>query len=96
MIKCMLDRKTFTKKPNGFESSGIQLRLSQAEISIEELATLLCNGATFKPAYLNGTKSKDWASQQIFALDFDEGTTIDKELERCKENRSIGQSVDLF
>jgi len=85
MIKCMLDKKTFTRKPNGIESGGIQNRLSQTEISIEELSNLLCNGATFKPAYLNGTKSKDWVSQQIFALDFDEGTTIKNELKRCEE-----------
>jgi len=85
MIKCMLDKKTFTKKPSGAESGGIQKRMSQTEIKIEELANLLCNGATFKPALLNGTKSKDWVSQQIFALDFDEGTTINNELKRCKE-----------
>ena len=85
MIKCMLDKKTFTKKPNGIEAGGVQNRLSQTEISIEELSNLLCNGATFKPALLNGTKSKDWISQQIFALDFDEGNTIKDELERCKE-----------
>lgn len=85
MIKCMLDKKTFTKKPSGIESGGIQNRLSQTEIEIEELANLLSNGATFKPAYLNGTKSKDWTSQQIFALDFDDGTTIKSELDKCIE-----------
>lgn len=84
-IKCMLDRRTFTRKPNGMESGGIQNRLSQAEIEIEELANLLSNGATFKPALLDGTKSKDWLSQQIFALDFDEGSPINVELARCKE-----------
>jgi len=81
----MLDKKTFAQKPNGFEPGGIQKRLSQTEIEIEELAILMSNGATFKPALLNGTKSKDWLSQQIFALDFDEGTTILCELKRCIE-----------
>ena len=85
LVKCMLDKKTFTKKPSGAEAGGVQKRLSQTEIKIEELANLLCNGATFKPALLNGTKSKDWLSQQIFALDFDEGTTINNELKRCEE-----------
>jgi len=84
-IKCMFDKKTFTTKPNGKESGGIQNRLSQTEIEIEELANLLSNGATFKPAYLNGTKNTDWSSQQIFALDFDDGTTIKSELENCIE-----------
>jgi hypothetical protein len=81
----MLDKKTFINKPNGYETGGIQKRLSQTEIEIEELANLLSNGATFKPALLNGTKSKDWISQQIFALDFDDGTTIQNELEKCKQ-----------
>lgn len=84
-IKCMLDKKTFTKKPNGIEAGGVQKRLSQIEVEIEELANLLSKGATFKPALLNGTKSKDWVSQQIFALDFDEGTTIKNEIARCEE-----------
>lgn len=85
MIKCMLDKRTFTTKPNGDDSKGIQMRLSQTEIEIEELADLMSKGATFKPALLKGRKNSDWISQQIFALDFDKGTTIDKELKRCEE-----------
>jgi hypothetical protein len=84
-IMCMLDKQTFKNKPNSYETGGIQKRLSQVNIEIEELANLLSNGATFKPALLNGTKSSDWISQQIFALDFDDGTTIQNELERCKQ-----------
>jgi hypothetical protein len=87
----MLDKETFKQKPNGYQTGGIQKRLSQTEIDIEELSKLLSNGATFKPALLNGTKSSDWVSQQIFALDFDGGTTIQDELNRCEqlEVRSI-------
>jgi hypothetical protein len=81
----MLDKKTFVNKPTGFETGGIQKRLSQTEIEIEELGRLLSNGATFKPALLNGTKSINWISQQIFALDFDGGTTIQEELNRCEQ-----------
>lgn len=81
----MVDKQTFTKKPSGIEAGGVQKRLTQTEIEIEELANLLSKGATFKPALLNGTKSKDWSSQQIFALDFDDGTTIKNELDRCVE-----------
>ena len=85
LVKCMVDKKTFEKKPNGDESKGIQFRLIQTEIEIEELANLLSNGATFKPALLKGRKSIDWISQQIFALDFDKDTTIEKELNNCRE-----------
>ena len=85
LVKCMVDKKTFSKKPNGDESKGIQFRLIQTEIEIEELANLLSNGATFKPALLKGRKSIDWISQQIFALDFDKDTTIEKELNNCRD-----------
>ena len=85
LVKCMVYKKTFSKKPNGDESKGIQFRLTQTEIEIEELANLLSNGATFKPALLKGRKSIDWISQQIFALDFDKDTTIEKELNNCRD-----------
>jgi len=85
LVKCMVDRKTFENKPSGDQSKGIQFRLAQTEIEIEELANLLSNGATFKPALLKGRKSADWINQQLFALDFDGGTTIEKELNNCRE-----------
>ena len=85
LVKCMVDRKTFENKPSGDQSKGIQFRMAQTEIEIEELANLLSNGATFKPALLNGRKSIDWLTQQLFALDFDGGTTIEKELNNCRE-----------
>lgn len=84
-VKCMFDTQEFKQKPNGYETGGIQKRLSQTEISISELATKLSNGCTFKPALLSGTKSVDWIQQQIFALDFDGGTTIQEQLDKCKE-----------
>ena len=84
-INCMLDKKTFENKPKSYETGGIQKRLIQTEIEIEELAEKLGNGATFKPAFLGGTKSNSWINQQIFALDFDGGTTIQDELDNCNE-----------
>lgn len=45
----------------------------------------MASGCTFKPAYLNGTKSIDFISQELFGLDFDKNTTIEIELNRCKE-----------
>lgn len=84
-VKLMLDTKEFTKKPNGYETSEIQKRIKQTEIEIEELAIGLCNGMTCKPALLNGTKSVDWVQQEIFMLDFDHDTSINEELENCKQ-----------
>lgn len=77
--------KRFKKKPEGWENSEVQKNLKQTEIEIKELAEALSNGATFKPAFLNGTKSIDWISQQLFALDFDHDTSINIELKRCRE-----------
>jgi len=84
-VKCMLDKKTFERKPNNYETGGIQKRLIQTEVEIKELAEKLGNGATFKPAFLGGTKSNSWIDQQIFALDFDGETTIQNELDKCEE-----------
>lgn len=86
-IKCMLDKELYKEKPTGWKVGRIQNNLAnaQVEISVEELAEYLCNGATFKPALLNGKKSEDWISQQVFALDFDGGSTINNEIERCKQ-----------
>lgn len=82
-VKLMLDSKKFDKKPTGYETAGVQKRIQQTELAIEELAIGLCNGMTCKPALLNGTKSVDWIQQQVFMLDFDEGTTIEEELQNC-------------
>ena len=87
MIKCMLDSKSYLVKPQGKEIGAITNRLekSQVEISIKNLADKLIKGVTFKPSLLNGKKETDWVQSQLFALDFDENTTIEIELERCKD-----------
>lgn len=86
-IKCMLDNKQYTVKPEGKEIGVITNRLvkSSIEIDIKDLAESLTRGQTFKPSFLNGKKETNWISQQLFALDFDENTTIEEELNRCKE-----------
>lgn len=78
------DRK-FNNKPTGYEVADVQKNLKKTTIEISELATALSQGATFKPALLNGTKSADWIQQQIFALDFDHNTTIDEQINKCAE-----------
>lgn len=83
MVKLMLDTKKFENKPTGIETGGVQKRIKQTEILIKDLAIGLCNGMTCKPALLNGSKSADWMEQQVFMLDFDHDTTIEKELQNC-------------
>jgi len=83
----MLDSKEYQNKPLGKEIGVITNRLVNAstEIEIEELANKLTKGCTFKPSNLIGKKETDWVSQQLFSLDFDENTTIEAELNRCKD-----------
>jgi len=92
----MYYEKRFDNKPNVYETAIIQgykdkksgtyhePLIIPTTIDIKDLAEGLSNGATFKPAFLNGTKSKNWVQQQLFALDFDHDTTIDEQIEKCK------------
>lgn len=86
-IKCMLDKKNFEVKPQGKEIGAITNRISKLcqEIELSELAKCMSNGCTFRPSVLNGSKEQDWIQQQLFGLDFDENTTIEEELNRCKK-----------
>ena len=77
--------KQYSNKPDSNETKKIQKLINLITIDIGDLADGLSHGATFKPALLNGTKSINWVSQQLFALDFDHGTTIQQELNRCKK-----------
>ena len=88
-VKIMFDRNRFKNKPTEYETSVIQNRIVATEIELNDLAVELSNGCTFKPALLKGTKSKDWMQQQVFALDFDDNSKIEIELEYAK---SIGIS----
>jgi hypothetical protein len=81
----MVDKTYYNNKPTGAEVGAIQNRLKATDITIKDLAKELIEGASFRPSFLMGKKETDWISQQIFALDFDNGTTIDEELNRCRE-----------
>ena len=84
-VEIMYYDKKFNNKPTGYEVADVQKNLKKTTIEISELATALSQGATFKPALLNGTKSADWIQQQLFALDFDHDTTIDEQINKCAE-----------
>ena len=89
MIDCMFYDKKYNQKPIGLEVAHIQKALKPTSIDIRTLAEGMSNGCTFKPAYLNGTTSKEFISQEIFALDFDDGFTIDEALNRCKQKNIL-------
>lgn len=85
MVKCMMDNTYYKEKPQGKEIGVIQNRIKSIDITVEELANELIKGASFKASSMNGRTDNSWRSQQIFALDFDENTTIEEELNRCIE-----------
>lgn len=76
----------FTSKPQGSTVGWVQKQLRPVSILIKELAENLSNGASFKPAVLiGGQKADNWTQQQLFGLDFDDGTTIAAAYNKVKE-----------
>ena len=77
-IKCMYFNHKFNEKPQGKQCGWVQKSLTQADITIENLADALCHGASFKPGVLvGGNKAENWYQQQLFGLDFDDGIRIE-------------------
>ena len=77
-IKCMYFDHRFKEKPQGKQCGWVQKSLTQADITIENLADALCHGASFKPGVLvGGNKAENWYQQQLFGLDFDDGIRIE-------------------
>ena len=78
-IKCMYFNHKFMEKPQGKLCGWVQKSLTQADITIENLADALCHGASFKPGVLvGGNKAENWYQQQLFGLDFDDGIRIEE------------------
>lgn len=78
-IKCMYFNHKFMEKPQGKQCGWVQKSLTQADITIENLADALCHGASFKPGVLvGGNKAENWYQQQLFGLDFDDGIRIEE------------------
>lgn len=78
-ISCMFFNHRFKEKPQGKECGWVQKSITQTNILIEDLADALTNGASFKPAVLvDGNKAENWSQQQLFGLDFDDGTEIEE------------------
>ncbi|RAV22653.1 hypothetical protein [Paenibacillus contaminans] len=90
-VRLSLDKQKFSSKPTGSMVGAISSRLANRieELTIEELSKQLVspNGRTFSPAvFSNGQRKNEfWISQQIFALDVDNGLTIQDAVARCEE-----------
>lgn len=72
-IKYNLHYKHFASKPTAEDVRALRYTLgrSDTETTPEELIQAVENGQTFTPAYMTGSKSTDWKSQQIFVVDVD-------------------------
>ena len=81
-VQVMLHGIHYKSKPKN--AGYIQNNIKQVSITLERLADELSHGASFKPALLSGKSNNTWISQQVFALDFDHGDTIEATLDRCK------------
>ncbi|RKP44481.1 hypothetical protein D7Z26_26585 [Cohnella endophytica] len=87
-MKLLLDKQAYAYKPQGAEAGKISNRIARCEvdITIDELASELVKGKTFVPATLksiDGVQKRQkqyWHSQQIIALDIDDGLSLDEAL----------------
>lgn len=86
-MKIILDTVDYSSKPSGREIGLINnriIRCNPVEINAAKLAEEVTKGKTFIPATFKSIggsikRSKaNWESQQVIALDFDEGLTLDE------------------
>lgn len=73
--------KPKTPKETAIEKSSIRIK---GELTIKQISEVVLK-RSFTPAEMNGISSKDWISQNIFALDFDNGFTPDDFFTRSKK-----------
>lgn len=97
MINLRIDKTGYKAKPNGYEIAKISNRLSDMttkEIPFEEFSSLVGEqGHSFCVSDFYGIRTKDnYKSQQIFALDFDDGITYS---ELSKRAESYGLPIAL-
>lgn len=94
-MKLCLDKGIFHTKPSKAHIPEINERIINCvvDVSISTLAKQITqpNGRTWTPAYFKEDDdivkrtNSCWAGQTIFALDFDEGITVEEVIIRCKK-----------
>lgn len=88
-VQMAVDEMSYKTKPkNGYDYDKIKerTRYNWTQVDIEEAANLIGNkGHAFLPGHLvNGKKASNCMGMQIFALDFDDGTTFVEIQEKCR------------
>lgn len=84
-VRCNIDTAGFGSKPGKDAVRLIQNRIagSRADVTPEELAAAIQRGRSWKPAEMAGRDKSGWKSQQIIAVDVDNG------------DKGSGQASDL-
>lgn len=85
LLQTTIDKTTRTAKPSSKDVKHINIQLS--EMDVGELASgVAYQGWTIAPAKFAGSRSNEnFKSQQLFMLDFDDGTTFNEALNICTE-----------
>ncbi|MED0687905.1 hypothetical protein [Anoxybacillus ayderensis] len=89
-VKISLDSQRFHRKPEKWEVAIISNRIASlpTEVTMQEFAKAVVtpNGRSFAPAVFRDgiRKNAYWLSQQVFALDIDEGLSVANAVERCE------------
>lgn len=88
-VKLHLHPSQFREKPDSDKIKRLNYSILDeiTEIELEELAERVGNcGQTFLPAIMNGKRGKNnFIEQQIFALDFDGGFTLEEFWQRAEQ-----------
>ncbi len=91
MVKVHLMDKKYTEKPEGkygFISNVITKRIT--EIDIDALAEETSSGRAFTPAVFHGGRNvENFVQEQVFALDFDGGITVEGFLSRAEKRQAL-------
>lgn len=106
LVRCSFDSKKFSSKPVDTDifglwkdktllEDGIQQRLTPTLIDTKDLAQQPVQGCSYRSAEIKGTKDKDFVSQQLFSLDFDNGYTIQQFKQDCMKNNLYPNFVYL-
>jgi hypothetical protein len=91
----MHHNESYSHKPAGYEVGYIQNNMKPVIVNIQRLNNIVGSGQTWKPAHINGTKNKDFVSQQVFALDFDNKKTIITLAEAITKSASLGMRPNI-
>lgn len=88
-IKIHLDQKRYSRKPQQRDIIEINKSITNkiTECEIRDFIDMVGNnGQTFMPGLMNGArKNENFAGQQVYGLDFDEGITFEEFMERAEE-----------